>query len=59
MKSMEVFSDPGEAKADSSGFDQNARFNDMLDDGEFPDLSHLGITLQGMGVDEGWEQRVW
>jgi hypothetical protein len=27
--------------------------------GEFPDLSHLGITLQGMGVDEGWEQRVW
>jgi hypothetical protein len=27
--------------------------------GEFPDLSHLGITLQGMGVDEGWEQRAW
>lgn len=26
---------------------------------EFPALSHLGITLQGMGVDQGWEQRVW
>lgn len=26
---------------------------------EFPDLSHIGITLQGMGVDEGWDQRVW
>ena len=26
---------------------------------EFPDLSHLGITLQGMGVDDGWEQRAW
>lgn len=26
---------------------------------EFPDLSHLGITLQGMGVDVGWEQRAW
>ena len=25
----------------------------------FPDLSHIGITLQGMGVDEGWDQRVW
>jgi abortive infection bacteriophage resistance protein len=29
----------------------------LLDD--FPDLSQLGITLQGMGVDDGWEQRVW
>lgn len=25
----------------------------------FPDLSHLGITLQGMGVDSEWEQRTW
>lgn len=25
----------------------------------FPSLHHVGITLQGMGVDEGWEQRVW
>lgn len=22
---------------------------------DFPDLNHLGITLQGMGIDEGWE----
>lgn len=27
--------------------------------GGFPDLTHLGLTLQGMGIDEGWEQRVW
>lgn len=35
--------------------------------GEFPDPTHLGLTLQGMGmgmgvdvdVDEGWDQRVW
>jgi abortive infection bacteriophage resistance protein len=26
---------------------------------EFPDLDHLGITLQGMGVDHGWEGRAW
>jgi abortive infection bacteriophage resistance protein len=26
---------------------------------EFPDLSHIGITLHGMGVDEGWDQRAW
>lgn len=25
----------------------------------FPDLSHIGITLYGMGVDEGWDQRAW
>lgn len=25
----------------------------------FPNLSHVGITLQGMGVDEGWELRAW
>lgn len=26
---------------------------------EFPDVSHLGITLHGMGVDAGWDQRAW
>lgn len=26
---------------------------------EFPDLTHIGITLHGMGVDEGWKQRDW
>ncbi|MBK9348070.1 MAG: Abi family protein [Burkholderiales bacterium] len=26
---------------------------------KFPDLSHIGITLHGMGVDEGWDQRAW
>jgi hypothetical protein len=25
----------------------------------FPDVAHLGITLQGMGVDAGWDQRPW
>ena len=25
----------------------------------FPQLHHVGITLQGMGVDEGWELRAW
>ena len=25
----------------------------------FPDVAHLGITLQGMGVDAGWDQRHW
>lgn len=25
----------------------------------FPDLRHVGLTLHGMGVDEGWEARPW
>lgn len=35
-----------------------ARFKQHLAT-QFPDLSHLGITLIGMGVDEGWDQRAW
>lgn len=26
---------------------------------DFPDLHHIGLTLQGMGVDEGWQTRAW
>ncbi len=25
----------------------------------FPDLSHLGLSLDAMGVDEGWQSRAW
>jgi abortive infection bacteriophage resistance protein len=25
----------------------------------FPELAHLGVTLQGMGVDDGWKERAW
>ena len=25
----------------------------------FPDLRHVGLTLHGMGVDDGWEARPW
>lgn len=25
----------------------------------FPDLTHVGVSLQGMGVDKEWRQRVW
>jgi abortive infection bacteriophage resistance protein len=34
------------------------RLNQLLTN-EFPDLSHVGITLQGMGVDVGWAKRDW
>lgn len=43
MKSIEVFSDTGESNNDSSVFDQNGRFNDMLDDG---DLGEYALTLK-------------
>jgi abortive infection bacteriophage resistance protein len=26
---------------------------------DFPDLRHVGLTLNGMGVDASWEQRAW
>ncbi len=35
-----------------------ARLKNLLEQ-DFPDLSHVGLTLQGMGVDEGWETRTW
>ena len=34
------------------------RLRDHLKTG-FPDLGHVGITLHGMGIDEGWEARAW
>jgi len=34
-----------------------ARLKDLLQR-EFPDLGHLGLNLEGMGVDEGWEHRL-
>ncbi len=34
------------------------RLKTLLCEG-FPDLRHVGLTLQGMGVDDGWEARPW
>ena len=42
MRSIETFSGSAEAKDDNKEFDQNERFNDMLDDGE---LGEYGLTF--------------
>lgn len=34
------------------------RLKELLES-EFPDLAHLGLSLEGMGTDPGWEQRDW
>lgn len=34
------------------------RVNKLLAD-EFPDLSHIGITLDSLGVDANWKDRKW
>lgn len=34
------------------------RLKKMLEE-EFPNLAHLGMGLEGIGVDEEWQQRAW
>lgn len=34
------------------------RVNKLLAD-EFPDVSHIGITLDSLGVDANWKDRKW
>lgn len=45
-------------QAINPGSSWGKRLKDLLEQ-DFPDLSHVGLTLQGMGVDDGWQTRPW